>query len=70
MNLILWFLDGGFGCVGTVSEIGQLGSKRSPEKTVVVCWDVGLRSNYRTGYLGLYDLLVIDNAQCGSIIFV
>ncbi|XP_077291024.1 E3 ubiquitin-protein ligase mind bomb 2 isoform X2 [Arctopsyche grandis] len=57
--------DGGLGSVGTVVELGEPGSKRTPDNTVVVCWDCGLRSNYRTGYQGQYDLTMVDNAQCG-----
>lgn len=57
--------DGGEGHVGTVCEIGKSGSVSSPDKTVVVQWDKGTRTNYRVGYLGKYDLRVIDNAQIG-----
>ncbi|XP_072378782.1 E3 ubiquitin-protein ligase MIB2 isoform X1 [Diabrotica undecimpunctata] len=56
--------DGGEGHVGTVCEIGEPGNV-SPEKTVVVQWDNGTRTNYRVGYLGKYDLRVFDNAQIG-----
>lgn len=59
------FSDGGEGHVGTICEIGRLGSTHSPEKTVVVNWDTGHRTNYRVGYQGQYDLIVIDNAQIG-----
>ncbi|CAH0558346.1 unnamed protein product [Brassicogethes aeneus] len=57
--------DGGEGNVGTVCEIGKSGTVGSPDKTVVVQWDNGTRTNYRVGYLGKYDLRVIDNAQIG-----
>ncbi|XP_066147200.1 E3 ubiquitin-protein ligase MIB2 [Euwallacea fornicatus] len=60
--------DGGEGFVGTVCEIGQGGKSGaigSPDKTVVVQWDNGTRTNYRVGYLGKYDLRIIDNAQIG-----
>ncbi|KAG4068069.1 hypothetical protein HA402_011402 [Bradysia odoriphaga] len=57
--------DGGEGHVGTVCEIGRFGSLHSPEKTVVVNWDSGHRTNYRVGYQGQYDLTIIDNAQIG-----
>ncbi|XP_065164682.1 E3 ubiquitin-protein ligase MIB2 [Atheta coriaria] len=59
--------DGGEGNVGTVCEIGKSGApaRTSPDKTVVVQWDNGSRTNYRVGYLGMYDLRVIDNAQIG-----
>ena len=60
------YTDGGLGCVGTVVELGEPGSKRTPDNTVVVCWDSGSRSNYRTGYQGQYDLIMVDNAQCGT----
>ncbi|KAL1497179.1 hypothetical protein ABEB36_008179 [Hypothenemus hampei] len=60
--------DGGEGFVGTVCEIGmpsKLVATKSPDKTLVVQWDNGTRSNYRVGYMGKYDLRVIDNAQIG-----
>ncbi|CAH1102308.1 unnamed protein product [Psylliodes chrysocephalus] len=57
--------DGGEGHVGTVCEIGKAGTVGSPEKTVVVQWDNGTRTNYRVGYWEKYDLRVIDNAQIG-----
>lgn len=47
-------------------EIGKSGSIRSPDKTVIVQWDNGARTNYRIGYLSKYDLRVIDNAQIGK----
>lgn len=64
--MILNVLDGGEGFVGTVREIGRAGSKNSPEKTVLVNWDSGNRTNYRVGYQGQFDLIVIDNAQIGN----
>ncbi|KAH1024185.1 E3 ubiquitin-protein ligase MIB2 [Dendroctonus ponderosae] len=59
--------DGGEGHVGTVCEIGKaaIGEVGCPDKTVVVQWDSGSRTNYRVGYMGKYDLRVIDNAQIG-----
>ncbi|XP_050414491.1 E3 ubiquitin-protein ligase MIB2 isoform X2 [Patella vulgata] len=57
--------DNGEGHVGTVVEIGKPGSQTSPDKTVVVQWDSGARTNYRVGYQGAYDLRVIDNAPIG-----
>ncbi|XP_050306891.1 E3 ubiquitin-protein ligase MIB2 [Anthonomus grandis grandis] len=57
--------DGGEGFVGTVCELGKPGTGASPEKTVVVQWDNGARTNYRVGYMGKYDLRIIDNAQIG-----
>ncbi|GCB64481.1 hypothetical protein scyTo_0013347 [Scyliorhinus torazame] len=57
--------DDGEGHVGTVVEIGRQGSTTTPDKTVVVQWDCGTRTNYRTGYQGAYDLLLYDNAQIG-----
>lgn len=59
--------DEGEGHVGTVCEIGRLGSVHSPENTVVVNWDSGHRTNYRVGYQNQYDLLIIDNAQVGKL---
>lgn len=64
------FADGGEGFTGTVSEIGKAGTVGSPDKTVVVQWDNGTRTNYRVGYLDKYDLRVIDNAQIGMYMFV
>lgn len=58
--------DDGEGHVGTVVEIGRQGSTTTPDKTVVVQWDSGTRTNYRTGYQGAYDLLLYDNAQIGK----
>ncbi|XP_042584990.1 E3 ubiquitin-protein ligase MIB2 isoform X6 [Cyprinus carpio] len=57
--------DEGEGHVGTVVEIGRQGSTTTPDKTVVVQWDSGTRTNYRTGYQNAYDLLLYDNAQIG-----
>uniref|UniRef100_UPI00398E4BB9 E3 ubiquitin-protein ligase MIB2 n=1 Tax=Pristiophorus japonicus TaxID=55135 RepID=UPI00398E4BB9 len=57
--------DDGEGHVGTVVEIGRQGSTTTPDKTVVVQWDCGTRTNYRTGYQGAHDLLLYDNAQIG-----
>ncbi|XP_061456811.1 E3 ubiquitin-protein ligase MIB2 [Rhineura floridana] len=57
--------DSGEGNVGTVVEIGRQGSPTTPDKTVVVQWDQGTRTNYRTGFQGAYDLLLYDNAQIG-----
>ncbi|XP_018058447.1 PREDICTED: E3 ubiquitin-protein ligase MIB2 [Atta colombica] len=68
--------DGGEGHAGTIVEIGRPPSAgnstsspnptdRTPDKTVIVQWDHGARSNYRIGYQGAYDLLVFDNAAAG-----
>uniref|UniRef100_A0A8C5ASF1 RING-type E3 ubiquitin transferase n=1 Tax=Gadus morhua TaxID=8049 RepID=A0A8C5ASF1_GADMO len=57
--------DDSEGHMGTVVEIGRQGSTTTPDKTVVVQWDSGTRTNYRTGYQGAYDLLLYDNAQIG-----
>ncbi|XP_053137275.1 E3 ubiquitin-protein ligase MIB2 isoform X4 [Hemicordylus capensis] len=57
--------DNGEGNVGTVVEIGRQGSPTTPDKTVVVQWDHGTRTNYRTGFQGAYDLFLYDNAQIG-----
>uniref|UniRef100_A0A2K5PJ28 MIB E3 ubiquitin protein ligase 2 n=1 Tax=Cebus imitator TaxID=2715852 RepID=A0A2K5PJ28_CEBIM len=55
--------DGGEGGVGTVVELGRHGSPSTPDRTVVVQWDQGTRTNYRAGYQGAHDLLLYDNAQ-------
>nr|CAD7409272.1 unnamed protein product [Timema poppensis] len=57
--------DDGEGHCGTAVELGKPGSATSPDKTVVVQWDSGSRTNYRIGYQGAYDLRVIDNAPAG-----
>ncbi|XP_071451950.1 E3 ubiquitin-protein ligase MIB2 [Hetaerina americana] len=57
--------DGGEGHVGTIVELGRAGSPTSPDKTVVVLWDSGTRTNYRVGYQRAYDLRVVDNAPAG-----
>ncbi|BFZ22874.1 hypothetical protein BsWGS_25913 [Bradybaena similaris] len=57
--------DSGEGHVGTVVEIGRPGSQTSPDKTVVVQWDSGARTNYRVGYQGAYDLRIFDSATVG-----
>nr|XP_008539262.1 PREDICTED: E3 ubiquitin-protein ligase MIB2 [Equus przewalskii] len=57
--------DGGEGGVGTVVELGRHGSPSTPDRTVVVQWDHGTRTNYRAGYQGAHDLLLYDNAQTG-----
>ncbi|KAL5015310.1 hypothetical protein ScPMuIL_009580 [Solemya velum] len=57
--------DEGEGHVGTVVEIGRQGSDTSPDKTVVVQWDSGSRTNYRVGYQDAFDLRVFDNAPIG-----
>lgn len=68
--------DGGEGHAGTVVEIGKPvsfgnsasspnSSDRTPDKTVIVQWDHGSRSNYRIGFQASYDLLVFDNAPTG-----
>ncbi|XP_031790708.1 E3 ubiquitin-protein ligase MIB2 isoform X3 [Piliocolobus tephrosceles] len=58
--------DGGEGGVGTVVELGRHGSPSTPDRTVVVQWDQGTRTNYRAGYQGAHDLLLYDNAQIGA----
>lgn len=59
--------DEGEGHVGTVVEIGRQGSDTSPDKTVVVQWDSGSRTNYRVGYQDAFDLRVFDNAPIGKL---
>lgn len=66
-------LDGGEGFVGTVCEIVQTargGSAVYPDQTVVVQWDNGTRTNYRAGYMGKYDLRIVDNAQIGKETYI
>ena len=58
--------DGGEGGVGTVVELGRHGSPSTPDRTVVVQWDHGTRTNYHAGYQGAHDLLLYDNAQIGA----
>jgi len=58
--------DGGEGHVGTVVEIGKSSKSNTPDKTVVVQWDSGFRTNYRVGYQGFYDLRVYDQAPTGE----
>lgn len=67
VDIMIYLLstDGGSGCAGTVIGLGRSGHVRSCAGTVEVCWDWGLRSNYRAGFQGKYDLRVIDIAQCG-----
>lgn len=67
---LLTNLDDGEGHIGTVCELGRAGSTYSPEKTVIVNWDSGNRSNYRVGYQDQYDLIVVDNAQIGQLRFM
>ncbi|XP_004695338.1 PREDICTED: E3 ubiquitin-protein ligase MIB2 [Condylura cristata] len=55
--------DGGEGGVGTVVELGRHGSPSTPDRTVVVQWDHGTRTNYRAGYQGAHDLLLYDPRQ-------
>ena len=55
----------GEGFVGTVVEVGRESSTSTPEKTVVVQWDLGNRTNYRVGYQGCYDLRIYDLAPIG-----
>ena len=57
--------DGGEGHIGTVVEVGNRLSA-TPEKTVVVQWDGGSRTNYRAGHANAYDLRVLDSAPTGS----
>lgn len=65
-NQLVRLSDDGEGHIGTVCELGRAGSTYSPEKTVIVNWDSGNRSNYRVGYQDQYDLIVVDNAQIGT----
>ncbi|KAG1675101.1 E3 ubiquitin-protein ligase MIB2 [Nymphon striatum] len=57
--------DDGEGHIGTVVEVGKPRSKTTPDKTVVVQWDSGARTNYRVGFQDAHDLRIFDNAQIG-----
>ncbi|CAL4158048.1 unnamed protein product [Meganyctiphanes norvegica] len=57
--------DGGDCHAGTVVEVGRPGSSTTPDRTVVVQWDAGARTNYRVGYQAAFDLRVVDNAPVG-----
>ncbi|XP_043219139.1 E3 ubiquitin-protein ligase MIB2-like [Amphibalanus amphitrite] len=57
--------DGGPGHTGTVVEVGGCNSVTTPDKTVVVVWDSGNKTNYRVGYQNAYDLSVFDSAAAG-----
>nr|XP_027212420.1 E3 ubiquitin-protein ligase MIB2-like isoform X1 [Penaeus vannamei] len=57
--------DGGAGYAGTVVEVGRPGSSTTPDRTVVVQWDAGARTNYRVGYQAAFDLRLLDNAPVG-----
>ena len=57
----------GEGCVGTIVEIGKPENSNTPEKTAVVQWDSGNRTNYRVGYQSAFDLRVFDLAPIGKI---
>ena len=61
--------DNGEGRVGTVVEVGKSGNSNTPDKTVVVQWDSGFRTNYRVGYQNVYDLRVFDTAPAGKLYF-
>ena len=62
--------DGGEGNVGTVVEVKELTSDGKDSvlcgTTVIVCWDIGVLSNYRCGFGGKFDVRVYDNAQTGK----
>ncbi|CAB4055484.1 MIB [Lepeophtheirus salmonis] len=57
--------DDGIGHAGTVVEFGRSGSNTSPDGTVVVQWDSGIRTNYRMGFQKAYDLRIYDIAASG-----
>ncbi len=65
--------DGGEGGVGTVVEVGtgapkgakEGSSPSTPDKTVIVQWDGGTRTNYRVGHQDGFDLLTLDSGPCG-----
>lgn len=52
--------DGGEGHVGTVTSKGNV------EGSVLVQWDSGIRAKYRCGFLGKYDLRVVDSGPAGK----
>ena len=58
--------DGGEGHVGAVVVVGRSRSSSSPDKTVVVQWDGGTRTNYRCGYQNAFDLCLYDNGPAGK----
>ena len=58
--------DDGEGHVGTVIEIGEPDNPDLPEKTVVVQWDSGSRTNCRTDHENAFDLRVFDNSPSGQ----
>ena len=65
--------DGGEGHVGTVTAIGgstdPAGREQgatSPQKTVILQWDNGTKTNYRAGHQNAYDLRIVDNAPAGT----
>ncbi|KAJ8668122.1 hypothetical protein QAD02_009785 [Eretmocerus hayati] len=51
--------------IGNTTPQKNQGGK-TPDKTVIVQWDHGAKSNYRIGYQGAYDLAVFDNATAGA----
>nr|XP_032818090.1 E3 ubiquitin-protein ligase MIB2-like [Petromyzon marinus] len=58
--------DGGEGHAGTVVLVARRGEQAAREaRTVVVQWDTGVRADYRAGFQGAHDLLLLDNAQIG-----
>lgn len=57
--------DGGDGHLGTLVEVGGVNSVSTPDKTVVVLWDSGNKTNYRVGYQNAYDLIAFDTAATG-----
>jgi len=59
--------DGGEGSVGTVVDVGGMGSSKYHDNTVVVVWDSGVRANYRAGHDDKDDLRVLDNAPAGQL---
>lgn len=57
--------DGGDGHVGTVTRVG--GDSDETCQMVWVQWDCGDRANYRAGFRGKHDLLVLDNRNAGKL---
>ena len=61
--------DGGEGGVGTVVDYDTMEKPDSCTdlgRGVVVQWDIGKRSNYRSAIQGKYDLRIWDNGPLGE----
>lgn len=59
--------DGGEGSAGTVVNLDHFADGRTlRNKTVLVCWDIGVVADYRVGLDGCYDLRILDSASAGK----